>query len=57
LTDQNYTVVRKYYGRQDHARALYRADALVMANYGYFPISESWAEGEYGLKGRERRPT
>jgi len=41
------TVVRSYRGRQQAATGKYQADAVALARYGYRPVSQSWAPGQY----------
>lgn len=42
------TVVKTYHGDHDGAQRAYRKDAPKMAEQGYFPITQSWAEGSHG---------
>jgi hypothetical protein len=43
-------VVRTYSGRtQADASVLYQADVGQMVAYGYFPVSQSWADGRAGI--------
>lgn len=41
-------VTRTYRGSQKSATAAFQADALKMAEAGYFPTSQMWAPGSYG---------
>jgi Uncharacterised protein family UPF0547 len=40
-------VVRTYVGTQSTATAIFRRDAENMANQGYSPTSQNWAQGSY----------
>jgi predicted Zn-ribbon and HTH transcriptional regulator len=41
-------MVRSYRGSQEHATAIFRADAEKLAKQGYYPTSQTWAAGAYG---------
>ena len=41
-------VIRKYQGSEERALRLYQDDAIEMAAKGLFPISQSWAPGQWG---------
>ncbi len=43
------TVVRTYKGhQQSDAVRVFQRDADKMAQHGYFPVSQSWAQGQWG---------
>lgn len=43
------TIIRTYRGKQQvDAVAAMRADAAALAQHGYFPTSQSWAQGQWG---------
>ena len=43
------TIVRTYHGRQQaDAVVAFQHDAAVAAEAGYFPVSQSWAPGQWG---------
>jgi len=41
-------VIQQYKGDQATAMALFKADAVKMAEHGLFPTSQSWAPGQWG---------
>jgi hypothetical protein len=41
-------IVRTYRGNQASATHQYQIDAQQMAAHGYYPTSQSWAEGQWG---------
>lgn len=41
-------VIKWYRGDQTSATALFQADSIKMAAKGYFPVSQSWAPGQWG---------
>lgn len=41
-------IVKTYSGKEDTAMAAFRADAPNMAKTGYYPTSQSYAQGSYG---------
>ena len=41
-------LVRTYRGSQTKAAAMYQADANQLAALGYRPVSQSWAQGDWG---------
>jgi hypothetical protein len=41
-------VIKWYRGDQKSAAALFQVDSTEMATKGYFPVSQSWAPGEWG---------
>lgn len=41
-------IVKTYKGNQSRAAELFQADAVKMAEKGYFPTSQNWAPGVYG---------
>jgi len=47
--DTETTIIRVYRGRQQaDAVAAFQADAAELAQYGYTPTSQSWAQGQWG---------
>ena len=48
-TTQPQTIVRTYKAKsQQAAAAVFQADAATLAEQGYFPTSQSWAQGSWG---------
>src|ERR1700678_2937078 len=45
---KNKVVVKTYKGRQKVANAKFQKDAAKMAEQGYYPTTQAWAEGAYG---------
>jgi hypothetical protein len=46
---QPLTIVRVYKGKQQaDANPAFAADAAQLANQGYFPSTQSWAQGQWG---------
>tara|TARA_B110000285_G_C14844627_1_gene477007 strand:+ start:11 stop:556 length:546 start_codon:yes stop_codon:yes gene_type:complete len=41
-------IVKNYKGKQSDATSLFERDAIRMADKGYYPTSQSWAQGSYG---------
>lgn len=41
-------IVKTYSGKEDTAMGAFRADAPNMAKMGYYPTSQSYAQGSYG---------
>jgi hypothetical protein len=41
-------VVKTYRGTEAEATAAFQRDAPLMAQHGYYPITQSWTSGEYG---------
>jgi hypothetical protein len=41
-------LVKTYKGKQTEAMEMFQADATTIASQGYYPTSQSWAEGSYG---------
>lgn len=42
-------IVRTYRAKsQEAAASAFQADAAALAGKGYYPISQSWAQGSYG---------
>jgi hypothetical protein len=48
MNENQLTIVRTYRGNQNEATRLFQSDAATLATEGYFPISQSWAEGSWG---------
>jgi len=46
--EQTSIIVKTYKGSQEKATQLFQEDALEMAEKGYFPTSQSYAQGSYG---------
>ncbi len=42
------TIVKTYKGSQKKATAAFSADAAKMAAKGYYPTSQTWAQGSWG---------
>lgn len=42
-------IIKTYKGKQHEAIASFQADALAMANNGFFPTSQNWAAGEWSV--------
>lgn len=40
-------IVRTYKGSQSSAAAEFQRDAVQLAGQGYYPISQSWAQGSW----------
>ena len=40
--------VRTYKGSENYAARQFQEDATKMAQHGYFPVSQSWAQGSWG---------
>lgn len=47
LADQQAVIIKNYTGSQAEATALFQADAIKMAERGYFPTLQSWAPGQW----------
>ena len=45
---QSGILIRKYRGSQEQASRFFQEDAIEMAAKGLFPISQSWAPGQWG---------
>ena len=41
-------IVKSYKGSQSGAASAFQRDAAKLAERGYFPISQSWAQGTWG---------
>lgn len=41
-------IVRTYTGSQSGAAAAFQKDAQRLAEQGYFPVSQNWAQGSWG---------
>jgi hypothetical protein len=41
-------VVKTYRGTEAQATAAFQRDAPLMAQQGYYPVSQSWTPGEWG---------
>jgi hypothetical protein len=48
MNEKQLTIVKTYRGNQNEATRLFQSDAATLATEGYFPISQSWAEGSWG---------
>ena len=46
--DAEPVVVKNYKGSEIGATKLYERDAMFMSKKGYYPTSQSWAQGSYG---------
>jgi hypothetical protein len=42
--------VKTYRGNQAEATRLFQVDAAKLAKEGYFPISQSWADGSWDVE-------
>lgn len=41
-------LVKTYKGSQSSATAAFKRDVKIMAEQGYYPTSQNWAQGSYG---------
>ena len=48
IKDLRQVIVKTYKGNQARASEIYQKDAVIMAEKGYVPTSQSWAQGSYG---------
>jgi hypothetical protein len=47
--NQEKVVIKSYKGKKDRANAMFKKDAEKMAEKGYSPTAQSWAEGSWGF--------